>query len=48
MVKWIKRILVLFVILMASALAYLKLILPDVAKPEDLKIAATPEMIAQR
>ena len=47
MVKWIKRILVLFVILMASALAYLKLILPDVAKPEDLKIAATPEMIAR-
>lgn len=45
MIKWIKRILAILVIVIAGALAYVKLILPDVGKPEDLKIIATPEMI---
>lgn len=45
MVKWIKRILAVLVIVIASALAYVKLILPNAGKAEDLKIEATPEMI---
>ncbi|CAF3427354.1 unnamed protein product [Rotaria sp. Silwood2] len=45
MVKWIKRILAVLVIVIAGALAYVKLALPNVGKAEDLKITATPEMI---
>lgn len=45
MVKWIKRILAVLIIVIASALAYVKLVLPSAGKPENLKIEATPEMI---
>jgi hypothetical protein len=45
MTKWIKRILLIVVIIVASALAYLKLALPNVGEPEEIKITATPEMI---
>ena len=45
MVKWLKRILAILFIVIASALAYVKLALPKVGKAEALKIEATPEMI---
>jgi cytochrome c2 len=45
MVKWIKGIAVLLVIVVAAGIAYVKLVLPNVGKPEDLKIEATPEMV---
>lgn len=45
MVKWLKRILAILVIVIASALAYVKLALPKVGKAKALKIEATPEMI---
>ncbi len=47
MVKWIKRIVIALVLIIAIALGYLKLALPNVGKPEELKIVATPEMIAR-
>lgn len=45
MVKWIKRIAVILVIVIAAVLGYVKLMLPNVGKPEDLKISATPDML---
>lgn len=45
MVKWIKRVLAVLVIVVATALAYVKLVLPNVGKAEDLKIQVTPEML---
>jgi len=45
MVKWIKRILAILVVVIASALAYVKLVLPNVGKAENINIEATPEMI---
>ena len=45
MIKWVKRILFVVVILAASALAYIKLALPNVGKAEDLKIVVTPELL---
>ena len=45
MVKWIKRILAVLVIVIACALAYVKLVLPNVGKAENLKIEVTPEML---
>ena len=45
MVKWIKRILAILVIVISSALAYVKLVLPNVDKAEVLKIEVTPEML---
>ena len=45
MIKWIKRLLVILVVVIASGLAYVKLALPNVGKAEELKITATPEMI---
>jgi len=47
MVKWIKLIVIALVLIIAIALGYLKLALPNVGKPEELKIVATPEMIAR-
>ena len=47
MIKWIKRIAIVLVLLIAVALGYLTLLLPNVGKPEELKIEATPEMIAR-
>ena len=43
--KWIKRILFFIVIIIAGAIAYIKLALPAVSKAEDLKIAVTPELV---
>ncbi len=47
MVKWIKRILAVLVIVIAAGLAYIRLVLPNVGKPENLVITATPEMVAR-
>ncbi|MDB5229024.1 MAG: cytochrome [Bacteroidota bacterium] len=45
MVKWIKRIAVILVVVIAAVLAYVKLMLPNVGKPEGIQISATPEMV---
>ena len=45
MTKWIKRIVAVLVIVIATGLAYVKLALPNVGKAEDLKFEATPDMI---
>lgn len=47
MIKWIKRILAVLVIVIAAGLAYIRLVLPNVGKPENLVITATPEMVAR-
>ena len=45
MAKWIKRIVAVLVIVIATGLAYVKLALPNVGKAEDLKFEVTPDMI---
>ena len=45
MIKWIKRIAAILIIVVAAGLAYLKLVLPNVGKAEDLKIEASADMI---
>jgi len=47
MKKFIVGGLLLIVIIIAAGLSYLKLGLPNVGAPEDIKITATPEMIAR-
>lgn len=45
MIKWIKRVIAILVIVIATLLAYVKLAMPNVGKAETLKIEATPEMV---
>ena len=45
MTKWIKPILATLVVLVAFGLGYIKLLLPNVGKAENLKTEATPDMI---
>ncbi|HPW86812.1 MAG TPA: cytochrome C, partial [Chitinophagales bacterium] len=47
MKKFIVGGLLLIAIIIAAGLSYLKLGLPNVGAPEDIKITATPEMIAR-
>lgn len=43
--KWIGIIIALFIIVIITGIAYIKLALPDVGKPQDIKVAITPERV---
>jgi mono/diheme cytochrome c family protein len=45
MVKWIKRIAIVLTVIVAGAIAYVKLALPNVGKPEEVKVDATPDIV---